>query len=90
MDSQGIFNLMKDDENSPDYFEDEESSAMKELLIKVIAQLPENELQIIELRYFEKRSYKEIGEILDITENNAKVKAYRVVSKLRKMLPSAR
>lgn len=90
MDSQGIFNLMKDDENSPDYFEDEETSVMKELLIKAIAQLPENELQIIELRYFEKRSYKEIGEILDITENNAKVKAYRVVSKLRKMLPSAR
>lgn len=90
MDSQGIFNLMKDDENSPDYFEDEETSVMKELLIKAIAQLPENELQIIELRYFEKRSYKEIGEILDITENNAKVKAYRIVSKLRDILPSAR
>jgi len=90
MDSQGIFNLIKDDEQSPDNFEDEDNSKLKQLLIKAIAELPEKDLQIIEMRYFEKRSYKEIGEILDITENNAKVKAYRIVGKLRGKLPSAR
>lgn len=90
MDSQGIFNLIKDDEQSPDNFEDEDNSKLKQLLIKAIAELPEKDLQIIEMRYFEKRSYREIGEILDITENNAKVKAYRIVGKLRGKLPSAR
>ena len=36
------------------------------------------------MRYFEKRSYREIGDILGMTENNAKVKAYRIVEKLKK------
>ena len=53
-------------------------------LIKIIGELPENELKIIEMRYFEKRSYREIGEILGIAENNAKVKAFRIVEKLKK------
>ncbi|MBA3706055.1 MAG: sigma-70 family RNA polymerase sigma factor [Bacteroidetes bacterium] len=47
-------------------------------------QLEEDELQLIEMRFFEKRSFKEIGEILDITENNAKVKTYRILEKLKK------
>jgi len=81
MDSQGIFNLIKDDEQSPDNFEDEDNSKLKQLLIKAIAELPEKDLQIIEMRYFEKRSYKEIGKILDITENNDKVKAYKILGK---------
>ena len=58
---------------------------MREILIEVIGELPEVELQIIEMRYFEKRSYREIGEILDMTENNAKVKAHRVVKKMKKI-----
>ena len=35
------------------------------------------------MRFFEKRSFKEIAEILDITENNAKVKLYRALDKLK-------
>jgi RNA polymerase sigma-70 factor (ECF subfamily) len=53
-------------------------------LIELIGDLPEEELQIIEMRYFEKRPFREIGEILNITENNAKVKAYRILGKLKK------
>ncbi|MGQ0826818.1 MAG: RNA polymerase sigma factor [Bacteroidota bacterium] len=56
-------------------------------IVKIIGeQLEEDELQLIEMRFFEKRSFKEIGEILDITENNAKVKTYRVLDKLKKMI----
>jgi len=36
------------------------------------------------MRFFEKRSFKEIGEIMGITENNAKVKIYRTLDKLKK------
>jgi RNA polymerase sigma-70 factor (ECF subfamily) len=46
--------------------------------------LNEEELQLIEMRYFENRPFKEIGEIAGITENNAKVKLYRVIEKLKK------
>lgn len=41
-------------------------------------------LELIELRFFEKRSFKEIGAILEISENNAKVKTYRVLYQLKK------
>ena len=64
--------------------EEDNTEEMRQALIEVIGDLPEVELQIIEMRYFEKRSYREIGDILGMTENNAKVKAYRIVEKLKK------
>lgn len=64
--------------------EEDNTGEMREALLEVIGDLPEVELQIIEMRYFEKRSYREIGDILGMTENNAKVKAYRIVEKLKK------
>lgn len=57
-----------------------------EKLIETVSDLPEEDLQLIEMRFFEKRSFKEIGEILDITENNAKVKTYRVLDKLKTLI----
>ena len=52
--------------------------------------LDEADMELIELRFFEKRHFKEMGEILDITENNAKVKTYRVLDKLKKLLKNER
>ena len=67
-----------------DEVEQDNTGEMKQALVEVIGDLPEIELQIIEMRYFEKRSYREIGDILGMTENNAKVRAYRIVEKLKK------
>ncbi len=72
-----------------DEMDEETTNELKTALVQLIGELPEQELQIIEMRYFEKRSYREIGEILDITENNAKVKAYRIVGKLKKWFQQA-
>lgn len=55
-------------------------------IVGIISELPEDELQLIEMRFFEKRAFKEIAEILGITENNAKVKTYRILDKLKKMI----
>jgi len=56
-------------------------------IVNIIGEeLEEDELQLIEMRFFEKRSFKEIGEILNITENNAKVKTYRVLDKLKQKI----
>ena len=49
----------------------------------VIAQLDEDDLQLIEMRFFEKRAFREIADILNITENNAKVKLYRILEKMK-------
>ena len=53
-------------------------------LVKVLKTLNSNELKLIELRYFEKQSFKEIGMLIGITENNAKVKTFRALMKLKK------
>lgn len=55
-------------------------------LTQVMEQLEPENLFLIEMRFFEKRSFKEIGEILDITENNAKVKLYRLLDKIKQVL----
>lgn len=55
-------------------------------LLNHLSTLPETDLQLIELRFFEDRSFKEIGEILEMTENNAKVKCFRALQKLKKQL----
>ncbi len=55
----------------------------KEKLKKVLRKINEKDLMLIEMRYFEKRSYREIGEILSVTENNAKVKTFRALQKLK-------
>lgn len=57
----------------------------RRLLLHLIGELKEDEVQMVEMRFFEKRSFKEIGEILDITENNAKVKSHRIVKKMKKL-----
>ena len=49
----------------------------------LLNKLDEEEVAMIEMRFFEGRSFKEIGEILNITENNAKVRGHRALEKLR-------
>ncbi len=56
-----------------------------EKLPHILEKLDESALHLVELRFFEGRSFREIGGILDITENNAKVKVYRVLDKMKKM-----
>ncbi len=44
------------------------------------------EMQLLELRFFEEKPFKEVAYILNITENNAKVRTYRVLDKIKKQL----
>ncbi|WP_066755938.1 RNA polymerase sigma factor [Crocinitomix algicola] len=68
-----------------DEMEEDTTDETHKMLIKLISKLKEEEVQMVELRFFEKRSFKEIGEILEITENNAKVKSHRVINKMKKL-----
>ncbi len=56
-----------------------------ELVAKLMEHLDMEEVGLLELRIFEARPFKEIGDILGITENNAKVKFYRIIDKLKKI-----
>lgn len=80
IDSVSVYTIIEEIEESKiDQYHDKIVAIISE-------QLDEDQLQLIEMRFFEKRSFKEIAEILDITENNAKVKTYRVLEILKKSL----
>ncbi|RED92225.1 RNA polymerase sigma factor [Marinoscillum furvescens] len=55
-------------------------------LIQALEQLKSKELMLVELRFFEGYSFKEIGYLSGITENSAKVKTYRILKKLKRMI----
>ena len=66
-------------------FEEDTNERNKILIYKCLALLKESDIQLIEMRFFEKRNFKEIGEILEMTENNAKVKTFRALEKLKQL-----
>jgi len=69
-----------------DKFQSSSQEVNTDLLFEALNILSDSQMQLIELRFFEKRSFKNMAEILDITENNAKVKTHRVLKKLKKQL----
>lgn len=54
-----------------------------DIVTKLLEQLDATEVQFVELRFFEGRSFKEMGFLLGLTEVNAKVKTYRILAKLK-------
>jgi RNA polymerase sigma-70 factor (ECF subfamily) len=71
----------------------DEFDSEAEYMIKGLKRLPSAlnklkplDLELIELRFFEEKSFREIGEILSITENNAKTRAYRILERIKKTL----
>ncbi|MNU58152.1 ECF RNA polymerase sigma factor SigD [compost metagenome] len=65
------------------FFENQEFEHNQSLLLAAMQKLKEEQLKLIEMRFFEQLSFKEIGETIGITENNAKVKTFRALEKLR-------
>lgn len=56
------------------------------LVLKAIEELPLEKSQLIELRYFEELSFKEIASIFAITEANAKMRIYRIIETIKKSI----
>jgi|SRR5687768_11545303 RNA polymerase sigma-70 factor, ECF subfamily len=53
-------------------------------LLQYLKGLPTDMLEVLELRFFEDKDFKEIAFILDITESGAKMRTYRALDRLRK------
>ncbi len=77
VESSGLHLLMEEVEEGRD-----ESQVQQ--LLGILDGLNPDDLQMIELRYFEKMPFKEIADIYNITENNAKVRLYRILGKMKK------
>jgi RNA polymerase sigma-70 factor, ECF subfamily len=82
IESEGLDDLI--DEMEEDRYED-----YYDQLANVLTELDAESLMLVEMRFFEKRSFKEIGEILDITENNAKVRLYRLLDRIKNVMKEA-
>jgi len=57
-----------------------------ESILVALKHLSSDDLLLVEMRFFEDRSFKEISDIMKITENNAKVKVYRALDKLKQRI----
>ncbi len=55
-----------------------------EKLLTSIEELNDQQSELIELRFFEKLSFNEIGEQLGISSGNAKIRLYRAIDALKK------
>lgn len=56
----------------------------QEILIELLNELEEEHANLIELRFFQGLSFKEIADIYSITEANAKMRTYRILERLGK------
>lgn len=66
-----------------DSYEQEETDANIERLKKCLAKLNKSDSEIIVMRFYQKMPFKEIGDLKNMSENNAKVKCFRAISKLK-------
>lgn len=53
-------------------------------LLTYLKELPTDMLEVLELRFFEEKDFKEIAFILNMTESGAKMRTYRALDRLRK------
>lgn len=60
--------------------------AQLQRLVEALNQLDALQVNLIELRYFEGRPFAEMGAILGITTDNAKVKTYRALAALKAII----
>jgi RNA polymerase sigma-70 factor, ECF subfamily len=77
----GLERLTEEVESEPDL-------EKENLVMETFNELSTDEIQYLELRFFENKSFKEVGYILNVTENNAKVKTYRILDKIKKIIHS--
>ena len=66
-------------------FGENTAEELKQKLPFILEKLKPEELQLIELRFLEGRAFKEVAEILSISETYAKVRTYRILDKMKKL-----
>lgn len=77
---EGKFKDLCDEANLGKYMSTED----QEQLVELLNGMEQEHLDLIELRFFQEMSFKEIADIYSITEANAKMRVYRILEKLNK------
>jgi RNA polymerase sigma-70 factor (ECF subfamily) len=68
---------------------DEDDVLLRELKLPIAFEaLSPKELELVELRFFEEMSFKEIAFVMDIAEGNARTKLHRTLKKMKMFIES--
>lgn len=59
-----------------------------QLVLEVFREAPKEIVEVLELRFFEGKNFKEIAFILNISESGAKMRTYRSLEKLKQIILS--
>lgn len=62
---------------------EENTAVTDERLMKAMQELEPEEIQLLEMRFFDKRPFKEVCEVLNISETAAKARVYRLLERLK-------
>ena len=73
-------------EGSPDQLERMEMDQLKDMLVRLLENLPEDERLILTLYYYEDLTFKEIGHVLQLSESRVFQKHAATVKRLRARL----
>lgn len=73
-------------QNMTEEIEADNKETLIRATLKIIQDLDPDEIEILDLKYFQQKSYKEIAYILNSSEGNLKVKAFRLLHKIRKKI----
>lgn len=79
IDSHGVENLMVS-------IEEKNTALIDEQLFNALQQLDADEMELIDMRYFEQRSFKEMADITGLNESACKMRVYRTLEKLKETL----
>ena len=82
---QNLYDMIEDDEEKNSDYKIEEEE-MKRVLLKAIQQLPEKTRLAITLYYYERLTFKEIGEILSVSESRISQIHSETMVKLKKSM----
>ena len=66
-------------------FGESNADELRQKLPSILQRLKPAELELIELRFLDGRPFREVGEILDMSETHAKTKTYRTLEKMKKL-----
>jgi len=85
-DKKPIFVIEENKILEADEIRDEWLHLAKDDMMRLLDELNDADLQIIELKYFESFTFKEIAIMLEMTESAVKMKLYRLLKRLKERL----
>ena len=67
-----------------------EDIKQQEIMLNALNNLPLHTAELIEMRFFEKLSFNEMGAVLGLKPVTAKIRVYRALEKLKKQILNAK